>query len=130
MSGKAIVDMVRVMEAYPRIGILQSLVVGSPAQSAFARVFQFGMRHGMRSYTMGATWWQADCGPYWGHNALIRVAPFRRHCRLPVLPGKAPLGGHILSHDQVEGGLDPPRGLRSARAAGRNRKLGRKTRRR
>jgi membrane glycosyltransferase len=51
---------------------------------------------------MGAAWWQGDCGPYWGHNALIRIRPFRRHCRLPVLPGKAPLGGHILSHDQIE----------------------------
>ncbi|MEM7056602.1 MAG: glucans biosynthesis glucosyltransferase MdoH [Pseudomonadota bacterium] len=105
MSGQAIVRMVRVMEAYPRIGILQSLVVGAPAESAFARIFQFGMRHGMRSYTMGATWWQADCGPYWGHNALVRVQPFRNHCRLPVLPGKPPLGGHILSHDQVEAAL-------------------------
>jgi membrane glycosyltransferase len=60
------------------------------------------MRHGMRSYSMGAAWWQADCGPYWGHNALIRTRAFWRHCRLPVLPGKPPLGGHILSHDQVE----------------------------
>ena len=105
MSGSTIVRMVRVMEAHPRIGILQSLVVGSPARSAFARIFQFGMRHGMRSYTMGATWWQADCGPYWGHNALIRAHAFRRHCRLPILPGKPPLGGHILSHDQVEAAL-------------------------
>ena len=102
MSGEAIVKMVRVMEAHPRIGILQSLVVGSVATSAFARIFQFGMRHGMRSFTMGSTWWQGDCGPYWGHNALIRAAAFRRHCRLPTLPGKAPLGGHILSHDQIE----------------------------
>ena len=105
MAGETIVKMVRVMEAHPRIGILQSLVVGSPAQSAFARIFQFGMRHGMRSYTMGATWWQGDCGPYWGHNALIRAQAFRRHCRLPLLPGRAPLGGHILSHDQVEATL-------------------------
>ena len=105
MSGDTIVKMVRVMEAHPRIGILQSLVVGSPAQSAFARIFQFGMRHGMRSYTMGASWWQGDCGPYWGHNALIRADAFRRHCRLPVLPGTPPLGGHILSHDQVEAAM-------------------------
>ena len=105
MSGAAIVRMVRVMEAYPRLGILQSLVVGTPARSAFARIFQFGMRHGMRSFTMGATWWQGDCGPFWGHNALIRVDAFRRHCRLPMLPGKPPLGGHILSHDQVEAAL-------------------------
>jgi membrane glycosyltransferase len=105
MSGAAVLRMVRIMEAHPRIGILQSLVVGMPSRSAFARIFQFGMRHGMRSYTTGATWWQGDCGPYWGHNALIRTGAFRRHCRLPVLPGRPPLGGHVLSHDQVEAAL-------------------------
>lgn len=102
MSGAAMLRMVRILQAHPRIGILQSLVVGAPARSAFARTFQFGMRHGMRSFTLGAAWWHGDCGPYWGHNALIRVDAFRRHCRLPKLPGSAPLGGHILSHDQVE----------------------------
>ncbi len=102
MSGKAILTMTRVMQAHPRLGLLQSLVVGAPSGSAFTRIFQFGMRHGMRSFTMGAAWWHGDCGPYWGHNALVRVRPFRRHCRLPVLPGKPPLGGHILSHDQLE----------------------------
>jgi membrane glycosyltransferase len=102
MSGAAIVRLVRIMEAHPGIGILQQLVVGMPNPSPFARIFQFGMRHGMRAYTMGSAWWQGDCGPYWGHNALIRVAPFMAHCRLPVLPGGPPLGGRILSHDQVE----------------------------
>jgi membrane glycosyltransferase len=56
----------------------------------------------MRSYTLGATWWQGDCGPYWGHNAIIRLAPFIAHCRMPVLPGNGPLSGFVLSHDQVE----------------------------
>ncbi|MEL7048625.1 MAG: glycosyltransferase, partial [Pseudomonadota bacterium] len=102
MSGDAVVRMTRMMQAHDRIGILQSLVVGMPSQSAFARVFQFGMRHGMRSYTMGQSWWVADCGPFWGHNALVRIAPFKDDCALPKLPGKAPLGGDILSHDQVE----------------------------
>ncbi len=105
MSGDAIVRLIRVMQAYPKLGILQSLTVGTPAQSAFARLFQFGMRHSMRSYTMGGAWWSGDCGPYWGHNALIRVRPFRDHCELPVLPGKPPLGGSILSHDQLEAAL-------------------------
>ncbi|RED12112.1 glucans biosynthesis glucosyltransferase MdoH [Pontivivens insulae] len=102
MSGPAIVRMVRMMESHPNLGILQSLVVGAPARSAFARIFQFGMRHGMRSFTIGAAWWHGDCGPYWGHNALIRTTPFLRHCRLPILPGNGPLDGHIMSHDQVE----------------------------
>jgi membrane glycosyltransferase len=105
MSGDQIVRLVRMMQAHPRIGILQSLVVGMPSASAFARIFQFGMRHGMRSYTMGQAWWVGDCGPFWGHNALVRVEPFSRECDLPLLPGKPPLGGHVLSHDQVEATL-------------------------
>lgn len=102
MSAAAIAKLVRIMERNGRIGILQTLVVGTPASSLFTRAFQFGMRHGMRAYTMGSAWWTGDCGPYWGHNALIRTRAFHDHCRLPVLPGDGPLGGHILSHDQVE----------------------------
>ena len=105
MSGRAIVRLVHVMQAHPRIGIVQSLVVGAPADSGFARIFQFGMRHGMRAYTMGSSWWIGDCGPFWGHNAVVRIAPFRDQCGLPILPGDPPLGGHVLSHDQVEAAL-------------------------
>jgi membrane glycosyltransferase len=105
MSGDQIVRLVRMMQAHPKIGILQSLVVGMPSESAFARIFQFGMRHGMRSYTMGQAWWVGDCGPFWGHNALVRIKPFHEQCELPMLPGKPPLGGHVLSHDQVEATL-------------------------
>ena len=105
MSGEAIVKLTRMMQAYPKLGILQSLVVGMPSQSAFARVFQFGMRQGMRPYTMGSAWWIGDCGPFWGHNAMVRIAPFRDGCHLPVLPGRAPLGGAVMSHDQVEATL-------------------------
>jgi membrane glycosyltransferase len=102
MSGPAIVRLVRTMQAHPKIGILQSLVVGMPSPSAFARIFQFGMRHGMRSYTMGQAWWVGECGPFWGHNAVVRIKPFHEQCELPVLAGTPPLGGHVLSHDQVE----------------------------
>ncbi|MFK8250437.1 glucans biosynthesis glucosyltransferase MdoH [Ancylobacter terrae] len=102
MSAARILRMVRIMQADPRLGILQSLAVGLPSLSPLARLFQFGMRLGMRSYTFGSAWWHGDCGPYWGHNALLRIEPFRRHCELPALPGRPPLGGAILSHDQVE----------------------------
>lgn len=105
MGADTLIRMVRVMQAEPKLGLLQSLVVGAPSDSAFGRIFQFGMRHGMRSFTMGSAWWTGDCGPYWGHNAIIRVAPFREHCALPVLPGRPPLGGHILSHDQLEAAM-------------------------
>lgn len=105
MTGRAIARLVRIMQAYPKIGILQSLVVGTPSASPFARLFQFGMRLGMRTYTMGQAWWVGDCGPYWGHNALVRIKPFMDHCELPVLRGAPPLGGPVLSHDQVEATL-------------------------
>lgn len=102
MTPAAMLRLVRIMQVQPRIGILQTLVTGLPSTSPFARVFQFGMRLGMRSYTLGAASWQGDCGPYWGHNAILRLQPFTEHCHLPVLPGKPPLGGHVLSHDQLE----------------------------
>jgi membrane glycosyltransferase len=102
MSGRAILRLVRAMQANPRLGILQSLVVGRPAASGFARIFQFGMRHGMRTHTTGLAWWVGPDGPYWGHNAIVRLAPFVAHCDLPALPGRPPLGGVVLSHDQVE----------------------------
>jgi membrane glycosyltransferase len=98
MPAAAMLRLARIMQAEPKLGIVQALVVGLPSSSAFARIFQFGMRLGMRSYTIGGAWWQGDCGPYWGHNAAIRLAPFTAHCDLPLLPN----GQQILSHDQVE----------------------------
>ena len=109
MTAAAIMRMVRVMQADPQLGILQGLVVGLPSTSAFARIFQFGMRLGMRSWTIGSAWWQSDCGPYWGHNAIIRIAPFVQHCHITKLPDDGlfggVLGGHVLSHDQIEAAL-------------------------
>src|SRR5712692_5007460 len=102
MTVDLVLKLVRMMQLDPRLGILQSLVVGMPSASAFARIFQFGMRLGMRSYTIGSAWWQGDCGPYWGHNAIVRLEPFMAHCRLPVLTEGALVKGHVLSHDQVE----------------------------
>jgi membrane glycosyltransferase len=98
MSADAVLLLVRIMQAAPRMGIIQHLTVGRPADSAFPRLFQFGMRAGMRIWATGQAFWQGDAGPYWGHNAILRIAPFRQHCRLgPLADGSA-----ILSHDQVE----------------------------
>lgn len=98
MTAAAVIRLVRILQAAPRMAIVQHLTVGLPAQSAFDRLFQFGMRAGMRTWAVGQGFWQADSGPYWGHNAIIRIAAFREHARLPLLPG----GRRVLSHDQVE----------------------------
>jgi membrane glycosyltransferase len=102
MSGDTILRLVRIMQANPRLGIVQSLAVGLPNPNVFGRFFQFGHRLGMRIFVIGAGWWQGDRCQFWGHNAAIRVAPFTKHCWLPILSGGPPLGGHIICHDQVE----------------------------
>src|SRR5262249_27565578 len=102
MTVDLVLKLVRIMQIDPRLGIVQSLVIGMPSASAFARIFQFGMRLSMHSYTIGSAWWQGDCGPYWGHNAIVRIAPFAARCQLPVLADGALVKGHVLSHDQIE----------------------------
>jgi membrane glycosyltransferase len=98
ISATAVLRLLATIQADPSLAIVQHLTVGLPASSAFPRLFQFGMRAGMRVWATGQAWWQGDEGPYWGHNAIIRIAPFRAHCRLPNLPDGRP----ILSHDQIE----------------------------
>jgi len=101
MTATAVLRLIDAMRREPSLGIVQHLTVGLPASSAFPRLFQFGMRAGMRTWATALAWWQDDSCVYWGHNALIRVAPFRSHCRLPLLPN----GDPILSHDQIEAAI-------------------------
>ena len=120
MPASAMLRLVRVMQTDARLGIVQALVVGLPSTSAMARIFQFGMRLGMRSYTIGSAWWQGDCGPYWGHNAVLRIKPFMAHCELPLLIRRAPRA--LARSDR--GGADAPRRLSCAGAAGGGPRLG------
>ncbi|MBP0491763.1 glucans biosynthesis glucosyltransferase MdoH [Roseomonas indoligenes] len=98
MSAEAVLRLARAMEAEPRLGLLQSPIAGRPAVAPFGRLFNAGHRAGGQTWTLGQGWWQGDEGPFWGHNAALRIEPFRRHCRLGPLPD----GSHILSHDHVE----------------------------
>ena len=98
MTAEAVLRLVRIMEAEPGCALVQPTIAGDEAESAFQDVFGFGHRHGARIWATGQAWWQDRQGPFWGHNALIRIAPFREHCRLPTLPD----GSAILSHDHVE----------------------------
>ena len=105
MDGADIVKMARVMEAYPRLGILQTPPRLIRGVSVFTRLQQFAMRLYGPLFIRGLNFWQLDGGSYWGHNALIRMAPFSEFCELPALPGREPFGGRILSHDFVEAAL-------------------------
>ena len=70
-----------------------------------ARAQQFAGRLAGRLFTAGMQYWQLGESHYWGHNAIIRVEPFMKHCGLAPLPGRGGLSGEILSHDFVEAAL-------------------------
>ncbi|MCC8165123.1 MAG: glucans biosynthesis glucosyltransferase MdoH [Planctomycetes bacterium] len=102
ISGKTLVKMVQAMESRPDIGILQTTPKAINSQSLIARVQQFANHLYGPAFAAGLHYWQLGDAQYWGHNAIIRTEQFIRHCHLPVLPGRKPLGGPILSHDFVE----------------------------
>lgn len=105
MDGSTIVEMVHRSAAEPEIGILQVPPQPVNRNSLFARCQQYAASVYGEVFNVGFGAWTHLDGNYYGHNALIRVQPFIDHCGLPLLPGKAPLGGEILSHDFVEAAL-------------------------
>lgn len=105
MTGEAIVRLVRLMEANPTAGIIQAVPFLANGETILARLQQFATRLYGPVSAAGLNFWQSAEGNYWGHNAIIRVAPFIRHCSLPELPGAGPFGGRIMSHDYVEAAL-------------------------
>jgi membrane glycosyltransferase len=102
MQGDTLVRLAALMEANPRTGIIQTHIVPAGRQTLFARALQFSTRMTGAVLAIGHSFWQLGEANYYGHNAILRVAAFADCCRLPVLSGKPPLGGEILSHDFVE----------------------------
>lgn len=105
MDGALIVRLARMMQLHPRVGMMQTLPIAVGRETFFARFVQFATRLSGPALSTGLAFWQLGEGNYWGHNAIIRVAPFMACCGLPSLPGRAPFGGDILSHDFVEAAL-------------------------
>lgn len=105
MDGEILTRLVALMESNPQVGIIQSAPRVIRARSLFARVQQFANRLYGPMFAAGLHYWQLGDCPYWGHNAILRLEPFMKHCALPRLPGKPPFGGDILSHDFVEAAL-------------------------
>lgn len=102
MDGATLVDMVRLMQCEPGVGMIQTSPAIVNAESMFARVQQFSSRLYGPMFTAGLSAYQLGEAAYWGHNAIIRVAPFMAHCGLRKLRGVGPFKGPISSHDFVE----------------------------
>lgn len=105
MHGDTLVALVRTMEAHPRAGIVQTLPAPTGLSTVHARMQQFASRVIGRVFALGMAYWQLGESHYWGHNAILRVEPFMKHCGLGPIPGRGGLAGEILSHDFVEAAL-------------------------
>ena len=101
LQGHCLEQLVGILDTSPQVGIVQTAPIPSNRGTLFARVQQFASRVYSPVFSAGLHYWQLSEAQYWGHNALIRLAPFIKYCGLPRMGG-GPLGGAILSHDFVE----------------------------
>ncbi|HEX3729329.1 MAG TPA: glucans biosynthesis glucosyltransferase MdoH [Opitutaceae bacterium] len=105
ISGRAIAKLVRLMERNRGVGLIQAAPLLANGETILARLQQFASRLYGPAAAAGLNFWQLSESNYWGHNAIVRLNPFMRHCSLPELPGDGPFGGRIMSHDYVEAAL-------------------------
>ena len=105
MEGATKAAMARRMERDATLGLLQTVPHIINARTLFGRSIQFAASYLSPTFARGAALMQGTDGPYWGHNAIVRIRAFAASCGLPELSGTPPFGGHILSHDYVEAAL-------------------------
>jgi membrane glycosyltransferase len=105
MGPDTIIEMARRMEAEPGLGLLQTVPSIVWGKTLYARLQQFANRLYGPIFSHGLAIWHGEGSNFWGHNAIIRTAAFAASAHLPILKGKAPFGGHVISHDFIEAAL-------------------------
>ncbi len=105
MGPETVLKMADALAQEPGLGLIQTLprvlsghTVWQGLQSFASEVYGVNMGRGF------AMWTGAEAN-FLGHNALVRIRAFAASAGLPHLPGAAPRGGVILSHDFVEAAL-------------------------
>ena len=132
MTGDCLGRLVRLMEANPDAGIIQTGPRAAGRDTFYARMQQFATRVYGPLFTAGLHYWQLAESHYWGHNAIIRVEPFMRHCagapaRQGLAIGRDPLprlrrgGAHASRRLGRVARLRPARQLRGDAAQPRRR---------
>ena len=105
MTGEAVCKLAAIIENNPDFGLVQTVPMSIGRNTLFARLQQFaGKLYGPMLAT-GLAFWHRGVSNFWGHNAIIRTRAFIESAGLPILSGKPPFGGPILSHDFVEAAL-------------------------
>lgn len=105
MTPRTLVRMTLALERRPELGLLQTVPLLVGRTSLFARLQQYAARVYGPVMATGLAVFSGNAGNYWGHNAIIRTRAFAECAGLPHLPGRAPFGGPVMSHDFVEAAL-------------------------
>lgn len=105
MGPATMIEMARRLEAEPGLGLLQTVPSIVWGNTLYARLQQFANRLYGPIFSHGLSVWHGEGSNFWGHNAIIRTAAFAASAHLPILKGKPPFGGHVISHDFVEAAM-------------------------
>ncbi len=102
MSATTLVRLALAMQRDEKAGLIQTVPRLAGAVTLLQHLQQFASNVYGPAVAAGLAFWHRDQGNYWGHNAIIRTRAFAGAAGLPRLPGPAPFGGDIQSHDFVE----------------------------
>lgn len=105
VSPESLVTLTRRLAANPGLGLIQTLPYLIRARSLYGRLQQFANQCYGPVYARGLAAWHGWSSNFWGHNAIIRTRAFAESACLPLLRGRPPFGGHVLSHDFIEAAL-------------------------
>lgn len=87
------------------LGLIQTVPRVLGGHTLWQRLQSFASEVYGTNLGRGFALWTGAEGNFLGHNALVRTRAFAASAGLPHLPGTAPRGGVILSHDFVEAAL-------------------------
>ena len=102
VAPETIVRLARRLGADPALGLVQTVPTIVRGRTLYARLQQFANRCYGAVSAAGLAAWHGPSANYWGHNAILRTRAFAEAARLPILAGRPPFGGGVLSHDFVE----------------------------
>ena len=105
MERDTLIELARRMDASPATGLIQTIPQLVGGRTLFARTQQFAAALYGPVLGSGLARWAQNEGNFWGHNAILRISALANAAGLPEIPGRAPFGGSILSHDFVEAAL-------------------------
>ncbi|HEC59560.1 hypothetical protein LCGC14_0793650 [marine sediment metagenome] len=105
MSADCFITLSRRLAAAPGVGLIQTLPTIVRAETLYGRLQQFANHCFGPIYAEGLSAWHGVSSNFWGHNAIIRTKAFAESSCLPILAGKPPFGGNVLSHDFIEAAL-------------------------